>query len=102
MVLAADCTAFAVGDFHDRFLQGKRVAIACPKLDSEKEVYLEKLISLIDDAKINTLNVLMMEVPCCGGLLAIAQKAAEQAERKVPLKKTIIGVNGDVLHEEWV
>jgi NAD-dependent dihydropyrimidine dehydrogenase PreA subunit len=102
VILAADCCAFSLGNFHDKFLKGKKLAIACPKLDSNKEVYVEKLISMIDEAKINTLTVMIMEVPCCGGLLQIAKLASESAQRKIPLKLAVIGIQGDVIKEEWV
>lgn len=102
VLIAADCVAYAHGDFHRTFLKGKSLAIACPKLDDGQDVYQEKIKSLIDDAKINTLSVLIMEVPCCMGLLNLAKQAAETAERKVPIKAMIIGVQGDVVREEWV
>ncbi|KPJ84607.1 MAG: 4Fe-4S ferredoxin [Spirochaetes bacterium DG_61] len=102
LLLAADCVAYALGDFHTRYLQGKALTIACPKLDEGQEIYLEKLIALIDGAKINTLTVITMEVPCCRGLLNMARQAAEKASRKVPLKWIMIGIKGEVLKEEWV
>jgi len=103
VLLSADCVAHAVPDFHARFLAGKALAIACPKLDEGKDVYRDKLVALIDQARINTLTVVMMEVPCCRGLLAIAQEAASRAHRKVPLKAVIVGIDaGEVLAEEWV
>jgi NAD-dependent dihydropyrimidine dehydrogenase PreA subunit len=102
VLLAADCTAFAVGDFHARFLQGKALAVACPKLDHGQEVYLEKLVALIDEARIDTLTVLVMEVPCCGGLVRLAREATARAGRRVPVKQIVVGVRGDVLAEEWL
>jgi len=102
MLLAADCTAFAGGGFHSRFLKGKKLAIACPKLDNGQESYVEKLIGLIDQAQINTLSVLIMEVPCCGGLLAMAQTAQAMAKRKIPLKKMVMSIEGELISEEWV
>ncbi|PWE00897.1 ATP-binding protein [Marinilabilia rubra] len=102
MVLAADCVAFAMGDFHSKLLKGKTLGIACPKLDNGMEIYMEKIIRLIDEAQINTLTVVMMEVPCCGGLLQIAQRASSMASRKVPIKKLVISVAGETLSEEWV
>ena len=57
---------------------------------------------MINDAKINTLNIMRMEVPCCGGLVQVAQMAAENAERKVPLKEIVVGVQGDILAENWL
>jgi hypothetical protein len=99
VVLAADCAAFAMGNFHDKFLKGKSLAIACPKLDSNKESYVEKLSSMIADSKINTLTVVMMEVPCCGGLMQMAKIALQNSGREIPLNKAIIGVKGEVLTE---
>jgi len=103
IVLAADCTAFAMGSFHERFLKGKALAIACPKLDEGADIYREKLTALVDHAQINTLTVAVMEVPCCRGLLALAQEAVGRAKRKVPVKAVTIGIkDGAVLSERWV
>ena len=57
---------------------------------------------MIDIAKVNTITVMMMEVPCCGGLLQMVIKALGRSVRKVPVKKLIVGINGDILQEEWV
>jgi len=102
VLISADCVAYSYGDFHREFLKSKSIAIACPKLDQGKEVYIEKIKSLIDDAKINTLTVAIMEVPCCSGLLALAQEGAKRATRKVPIKYVVIGTRGDLLKEEWL
>lgn len=102
VVLAADCVAFASGDFHARFLKGKSLAIACPKLDEGQDEYIEKIRRMVDEAKINTLTVVMMQVPCCRGLMQIAQAGLQKATRKVPLKAVVISTQGDVLSEEWV
>ena len=102
LVLAADCVAYALGNFHSKYLKGKSLAIACPKLDTKQEIYLQKLISLIDDARVNTIHVMIMQVPCCGGLLQLVKQAALKAQRKVPVKQTIVGVQGDILKEDWI
>jgi ferredoxin len=102
VLLAADCVAYAHGDFHRQFLQGRRLAIACPKLDANQEIYLDKLKALIDFAGIRSLTVLTMEVPCCRGLLQLARKAAAESERKIPIQWQEIGVQGDVLQEQAV
>ena len=102
VLIAADCVAYSYGDFHRDFMKEKSIAIACPKLDQGRESYIEKIRSLIEDAKINTLTVVMMEVPCCGGLLALTQQAAQRVNRKVPIKKVVIGIKGGILSEEWM
>jgi ribosomal protein L16/L10AE len=63
---------------------------------------MEKLISMIDEAKINTLTVMIMEVPCCSGLLMLAKEALSRAKRKVPLKCIVVGIKGEILSEEWI
>ena len=102
VILCADCVAYAIGDFHASFLKGKSLAIACPKLDENVDIYIDKITTLIDQAKINTLTVMTMEVPCCAGLLAIAKEGASKASRKIPIKSILVGLRGKVLKEEWV
>ncbi len=102
VLLAADCVAFSMGNFHSKYLKGKGLAIACPKLDSGKEIYIEKLTAMIDHAKINTLTVMIMEVPCCSGLLQMAKIATQNASRKVPVKAMVVSLKGEVISEEWV
>lgn len=102
VLIAADCVGFAMGNFHNKYLKGKGLAIACPKLDNGKDIYVEKLTAMIDLARINTLTVMIMEVPCCSGLLQMAKMAVENASRKVPVKAIMVGINGEVRSEEWV
>lgn len=102
LLLAADCTAFACGAFHKDFLKGKVLAIACPKLDSRTEVYVEKLVVMMEEAKINTLTVMIMEVPCCSGLLKLAKMAVEQSRRKVPVKAVVVSVQGEIISNDWI
>lgn len=102
LLLTADCVGYAMADFNQRCLQGKTLAIACPKLDQNQQTYLDKLIALIDEGELNTITVMIMEVPCCGGLLKLAQQAAAGARRKIPVKLIIVGVNGEIRREEWV
>ena len=99
LLLAADCVAFAMGGFHEDFLKGRTLAIACPKLDSGQEVYLDKLTSLIDDAELKTLTVIIMQVPCCAGLLRLARSAMARARRKIPIRHLVVGLRGDILQE---
>ncbi|TRZ64314.1 4Fe-4S ferredoxin [bacterium] len=102
VLLAADCVAFSLGNFHTKYLKGKSLAIACPKLDSNMEIYVEKLQTMIDHAEINTLTVMIMEVPCCGGLLQMAKMAIKNAIRKIPIKLIVVGIRGEIKNEQWV
>jgi NAD-dependent dihydropyrimidine dehydrogenase PreA subunit len=102
LLLAADCVAFSMGGFHNNHLKGKSLAIACPKLDTGTESYVEKLAAMIDVSRINTITVMMMEVPCCGGLLQMVRAALGKTSRKVPVKKIVVGINGEVLQEDWI
>lgn len=99
VLLAADCVPFAVGDFHQRFLTAHSLAIACPKLDHNQEIYLEKIIAMIDVAKISSMHVMVMEVPCCSGLLRLVDEARKRATRELPIRCTVIGTDGGVRHE---
>ncbi len=101
ILIAADCVAYATGNFHQRFLKGKKLVIACPKLDQGLESYIEKFQRLIDEAEINTITVMMMEVPCCQGMMKLVELAVQQASRKVPVKAMVVGVGGEILKEEW-
>lgn len=102
VVLAADCVAYSLGNFHQKYLKGKSLAIACPKLDQGPDIYIEKIRSMIEDAKINTLHLMIMQVPCCGGLRQMVEMARSQASRTVPVKQSIVGVEGEILSEEWI
>jgi ferredoxin len=101
VLLSADCVAYAVGSFHSSMLAGKALAIACPKLDEGQDIYQEKITALIDHAQIASLTVVMMQVPCCRGLLGMAQKAREHAHRTIPLKAMVVSIDdGSVLTEQ--
>lgn len=96
LLVAADCCAFSYGNFHEDFIKGKSLFIACPKLDSELDIYKDKFIALIDEAKVKSIEVVTMEVPCCSGLLFLVKQALSEAERKPPLRHVVIGIKGDI------
>jgi NAD-dependent dihydropyrimidine dehydrogenase PreA subunit len=102
LLLAADCIAFTLGSFHNSYLRGKALAIACPKLDHGTEVYIDKLVTMIDTARINTITVMVMEVPCCGGLMQLVKSAMARATRKVPVRKVMVSIGGKILQDEWI
>jgi ferredoxin len=99
LLLAADCVAYALGGFHENHLRGRTLTIACPKLDAGQEVYLEKLTSLIGEAEVKTLTVMVMQVPCCAGLMHLARRAVEQVGRKIPNRYLVVGLRGEILQQ---
>ena len=92
LLLVADCVAYANPKLYSELLVGKKLAIACPKLDVNKESYVNKLIQMIDDSKINSLTVAIMEVPCCGGLIRLVEMAMEKATRKITMTKVVVKI----------
>jgi len=95
LLVAADCTAFALGGFHDDLLRGKKLVIACPKLD-ETEGYVEKLAELIKRNDLKSLTVAIMTVPCCSGLERIVRMAVEQSGVPLAVKKVVVGIDGKI------
>lgn len=102
VLLVADCVAYALNGFHERFLRGKSIAIACPKLDKSLETYESKLVALIDEAKIKSLTVMMMQVPCCRGLLYLAEQAFSRSRRRIPLRSVIVSIDGKILEDSFL
>ncbi len=94
LILTADCVPFAYANFHQDFLRGKAIAIACPKLD-DIQYYEEKLTDLFSRSNIKSVTVINMEVPCCHGLYFVTQKALQNSGKNIPLKQVIIGIKGD-------
>jgi hypothetical protein len=102
LLLTADCIPFSYPDYHKDFLKDKSLAVACPKLDSNQEVYREKLLTMINEANLQSITVLIMQVPCCSGLYQLAQRAIQESGKNIPLKVIVIGINGEVLKEVQV
>jgi hypothetical protein len=101
LLVAADCTGFAVHDFHRRFLGDKKVLIGCPKLD-DAMYYVEKFAEIFSNMTVKTVTCLRMEVPCCGGMTAILREAIKRSGKDIPLTEVVIGVKGDLLGERTV
>ncbi len=102
LLLAADCCGFACPDFHKDFLQGKSLAIACPKLDTNKQSYIEKIITMIIESRIRSITVLIMQVPCCGGLVQLAQQSLLISGVSIPVNVIVINHNGEILQSARV
>jgi Pyruvate/2-oxoacid:ferredoxin oxidoreductase delta subunit len=96
LLLVADCVPFALADFHERLLRGRPVVIACPKLDNT-EPYVQKLAAMLAQSSIRSLTVVHMEVPCCMGLVRIAQAARKLTGLSIPLAEVVISTRGEVL-----
>ncbi len=99
LLVAADCTAFSHGGFHDRFLAGRTLLIGCPKLD-DSEFYAEKLAEIFRQNDFKSVEVAIMEVPCCTGLAHVVRRAIDESGKRFPLKVTRIGVRGDILESQ--
>ncbi len=97
LLIAADCTAYAYGDFHRRFLRGRILLIGCPKLDSGD--YGEKLTASLRDNDLRSVTVLRMDVPCCGGLEMAAKTALKNCGKLIPWQVHTVGVDGQLCDE---
>jgi len=95
LLIAADCTAFAYGDFHDRFMKDRIVLIGCPKLDAVN--YAEKLTQIFTYNNIRSITVTRMQVPCCGGLPFAVKTAVEASGKDIPVNVVIISPDGRIL-----
>ena len=95
LVIAADCVPFAYADFHPDFLEGKALAIGCPKLD-DIMFYQEKIGQIIEASNLKSIQVMYMEVPCCFGIVTAVQEAIAASGKDVPLEIVKIGVRGDL------
>ena len=96
LLVAADCTAFAYPDVHRDFFKGRVVLCGCPKLD-DQEAYVQKFTAIFKRNAIKSVTVLVMEVPCCGGMPMIIQKAMEAAGTKVALETVVVGIEGGII-----
>ena len=95
LLIAADCSGFAYGDFKRRFMDGRTVLIGCPKLDGVD--YADKLTQIFAVNRVESVTLTRMEVPCCGGLEYAVRRAIEASGRDIPLQVVTIGINGTVL-----
>lgn len=102
VLLAADCTAFACGGFHGRLLKGKNLAILCPRLETKQETLVRKLVEMFDYAVIESLTTVIMDIPCCEGILKIVEEARGKAKRYIPFKVITLSLNGNTKNERWM
>ena len=96
LLIAADCTAYAYANFHQEFMRGKVTLIGCPKLDAVD--YSEKLTEILRSNDIQSVTILRMEVPCCGGLEMAAKKALQASGKFIPWQVVTISIDGKILN----
>lgn len=94
ILIAADCTAYAYGDFHRKFIKNRITLIGCPKLDSVD--YSDKLTAIFTENKIRTVTVVRMEVPCCGGIENAVKAAISNSGKVIPLRVVVVGTDGTI------
>ena len=94
LVLAADCVPFAYAGFHQDFLGGNALLVACPKLD-DFQAHQSKLTEILHHSGVKSLTVVHMEVPCCSGLVHMAKQAILASGKNIPLREITIGIKGD-------
>lgn len=95
LLIAADCTAYAYGDFHNEFIHGRITLIGCPKLDATD--YAEKLTQILSGSRVKNITIVRMEVPCCGGIEQAVKRAVQASGKSIPYTVTIISADGKKL-----
>lgn len=95
LLVAADCAAYACGDFHERFIRGRIVIIGCPKLDPAES--WAKLTAILRDNDVRSVTAVRMEVPCCGGLAHAAEAAVAASGKRIPLRTVTLTRDGKTL-----
>ncbi len=97
LLIAADCTAYAYGNFHNEFMKNKITLIGCPKLDEGD--YSEKLTAIIKDNNIKSVTIVRMEVPCCSGIANAAKNALMNSQKMIPWQIVTISTDGKIIEE---
>ncbi|HIX15441.1 MAG TPA: 4Fe-4S binding protein [Candidatus Hungatella pullicola] len=100
LLIAADCSGYAYGNFHREFVDGKITLIGCPKLDAV--YYGDKLASIFASNDIRTVTVTRMEVPCCQGIEAAVADAIRRSKKNIPCTVATIGINGEILSSKSI
>lgn len=96
LLVSADCVPFAYPGFHNELLRGKILVIFCPKLDADIDGYIEKLATIFTRHAIKSITVARMEVPCCGGVRYVVDKALEKSGKAIPVTETTITIQGEI------
>ncbi|MCM8709668.1 4Fe-4S ferredoxin [Clostridium sp. SYSU_GA19001] len=101
LLITADCVPFAYANYHNDFLKGKAVAVGCPKLDDAMS-YAKKLEDIIRINDLESITVLRMEVPCCGGIAQAVKMGRDNSGVNIPIKVVTISLEGEILKREYI
>ena len=101
LLVVADCTAVAVADFQQKYMEGKAVMMGCPKFDNAED-YIERFAEIIATCNLKSLTILIMEVPCCSAMNVIIKKALQKAGKTMPVEQITISTRGEeVARARW-
>ncbi len=101
LLVCADCVGVAYPQLHQKLLPGKKIMLGCPKFDPV-DLYIEKFSEILEKRKLKSIEIAIMEVPCCKGLVYILLEARKLAKKEIPIKVYTISVRGEILKEEIV
>jgi len=97
LLIAADCTAFAYPNFHQKFLKNKVLIMFCPKLDNDLNIYVDKLANIFEMQEINSVTIVHMEVPCCGGVEMLIREALNKSGKNIIMKDYTVSLTGELI-----
>ncbi|MHB1350345.1 MAG: ATP-binding protein [Desulfobulbaceae bacterium] len=99
LLIAADCTAAAYAEMHRDFIKGRVVLMGCPKFD-DAQLYVDRFTDILRQRRIQSITVVIMEVPCCSGMLQIIKQARDKAGSQVPVRQVVISVQGRIINDQ--
>lgn len=99
LLIAADCTAVAARSFQEKYLEGRTVMMGCPKFD-DGEMYVQRFVDILQQCNLNSITILIMEVPCCSAMNVILRRAIDQAKVSVPVEQVTISVRGEEIERK--
>ncbi len=99
LLIAADCTAVSYADINRDFVKGRVVMMGCPKFD-DAQMYVDRFTEIFQQRKINSVTILIMEVPCCSSMLQIIKKARDDAGSLVPVRQVVVSTHGNIINDQ--
>lgn len=99
LLIAADCSAVAYPDINRDFVKGRVVMMGCPKFD-DAQLYIDRFTEIFQQRAINSVTVVIMEVPCCSGMLQILKKARDNASSTIPVRQVVISTRGAIINDQ--